>query len=374
MVNTFTSRRARRKPPAGIANRDDERRSVKSFDFVTTIPLNRWMGTGCYVGVETLAAGVKSSGHNVSIVAPRIRVPGGMLRRLTFNHSLRSGAFARTDVVIGVDADGYTIAGRHAGLHIAAIKGVIGDVLEFEPAWNRPAIAWHARLERLHAQRADIVMVPSQYCADRVAYLYGVQGAVVVPEAIDLAQWRTLRERNPSSVTVQDRFVVLCVCRLYPRKNVGRLLQAIAQLLPQFSDIELRIVGAGPQFSRLRRLTSELRLDKHVRWLGNVDTDELAREYNSADAFCLPSLQEGFGIVFLEAMAAGLPIVAARSSAIPEVVSRGILVPPTSSEALAEALLRLARDTALRKELGEGGRRAVEQFDAPRVTQRFLDL
>ena len=107
--------------------------------------------------------------------------------------------------------------------------------------------------------------------------------------------------------------------------------------------------------------------------LGDVSQAELAREYQNCDVFCLPSVQEGFGIVFLEAMAAGKPIVAARVAAVPEVVTDGLLVEPESAKALADAIARLDADPTLRRDLGARGSRAVEQYDARRVAARFLE-
>ena len=85
----------------------------------------------------------------------------------------------------------------------------------------------------------------------------------------------------------------------------------------------------------LHRLSDELRLDGTVTWLGDVSRAALVAEYNRASVFCLPSVQEGFGIVLLEAMAAGKPIVASHAAAIPEVVPHGMLVQPDNPEALA---------------------------------------
>ncbi|MEE8561276.1 MAG: glycosyltransferase family 4 protein, partial [Gemmatimonadota bacterium] len=102
-------------------------------------------------------------------------------------------------------------------------------------------------------------------------------------------------------------------------------------------------------------------LEASVELLGELPTMEAVKaEYRRADVFCLPSLQEGFGIVFLEAMAAGLPIVALRTAAIPEVVpdgETGLLVNPDRPEALREALIRLLRDHGLRAAMG--GRHGV---------------
>ena len=105
------------------------------------------------------------------------------------------------------------------------------------------------------------------------------------------------------------------------------------------------------------------------------DTDAVRDEYRAADVFCLPSLQEGFGIAFLEAMASGLPIVACRSTAVPEVVpdgEAGLLVPPDDPKALARALIRLLRDPLLRRRMGEAGMRKAREHAWEEIARRFV--
>ena len=109
-----------------------------------------------------------------------------------------------------------------------------------------------------------------------------------------------------------------------------------------------------------------------MHWTGPVSFERLAREYSSAHAFCLPSAQEGFGMVFLEAMAAGLPIVAAHAAAIPEVVPHALFCEPGRVEEFAEAILRLHDSAALRAELAKAGKKLVERYDLPAVTEAFL--
>ena len=94
-----------------------------------------------------------------------------------------------------------------------------------------------------------------------------------------------------------------------------------------------------------------------MTWLGDVSRAALAAEYRRAGIFCLPSVQEGFGIVLLEAMAAGIPIVASRAAAIPEVVPHGMLVEPDSAEALAAGIEELSGDPGRRAELARRGAR-----------------
>ena len=132
----------------------------------------------------------------------------------------------------------------------------------------------------------------------------------------------------------------------------------------------LRSRAFSPQVPQA--ICRELDVGPAVQWLGDVSPSSLAEEYNRCDLFCLPSVQEGFGIVFLEAMAAGKPIVAARAAAIPELVRSGILVEPKSPDALAEAIVCLYRDPNLRRALASAGLRDVEQFEMSRVAARFL--
>jgi glycosyltransferase involved in cell wall biosynthesis len=346
---------------------------VQSFQFLTTIPLNVWEGSGCFVGTETLAAGIRALGGQVTMITPRFRLPIYAAERVLFNEMLRYRKIAAGSVVVGIDADGYSIAGRRRNFHVAAIKGVIADVLPYERGATRASLAFQAHLEKLHTQRADLVVTPSRYCASRIEELYGVRGATVVPELIDLGKWRELLASSPTRPQANSRFTVLCVCRFYARKRVHLLLRAAALLRERIAELEVRIVGGGREAASLRRLWRELRLEGTVRWAGDASASELAAEYQRADVFCLPSVQEGFGIVFLEAMAAGKPIVAARAAAAPEVVRHGLLVEPESAEALAEAIERLYWDSELRGSLGEAGRRHVEQYEMLRVARCFVD-
>jgi glycosyltransferase involved in cell wall biosynthesis len=112
-----------------------------------------------------------------------------------------------------------------------------------------------------------------------------------------------------------------------------------------------------------------------VAFLGTIPRRELVERYRRAAIFCLPSRQEGFGIVFLEAMACSKPVVAARAAAVPETVldgETGLLADPEDPEALARAIHSLLADSERRRAMGEAGRRRVEQYGAHRVAGSFL--
>ncbi len=163
------------------------------------------------------------------------------------------------------------------------------------------------------------------------------------------------------------------MCRLYRRKRVNLLLEAAARLRKRIPEMEVRVVGDGPEREEFQQVWRALRLQDRVRFLGDLSQAQLAAEYNGADLFCLPSVQEGFGIVFLEAMAAGKPIVAARAAAVPEVAPHGVLVEPDDAEALAEGIAELFGSPERRAKLAAAGRAWVRQFDAPNVARLFLE-
>lgn len=331
------------------------------FRFLTSTPLDVVRGSGTFVGITVLAGALEKLGHSVDYESSHRHLPIYTLERLWFNRGLRRST--AHDVTVGFDMDGYRIAGPG---HIASLKGVIADEVRFERGFTRATMGVQARCERLHVHRAERVVVTSAYSADRACEFYGLhQRPAIVPELIDLPGWRRRLAETPAQAS---RFTVLYVGRFYLRKRVDVLLRAAARLRDSIPDLEVRIVGNGPCNRRWRELARELRLESTVTWLGDVTRSQLTAEYNRCHVFCLPSVQEGFGIVLLEAMAAGKPIVASRAGAIPEVAPFATLVKPDDPIALAEGIeaqYRHPPETA-------SARIWVEQFDAPKIAARFL--
>jgi len=345
------------------------------FAFLTSTPLSVTEGSGTFVGIDNLADGLRARGHLIDVRALRWRTRFHTLDRYLYNVAAAL-APPRADVVVGFDLDGFLGAGRRAARFLASLKGVIADELRNERGWVRALLSCQARWERRNVTRADLVVVPSEYSASVVSREYGVPETriAVVPEAIDLDGWRRRLAAAPRRAS--SRPVVLSVGRMYPRKRFEDLLEAAVLLRRRIPDVEVRIVGNGPERQRLEARRVALGLQDAVVLLGDVSATQLASEYASADCFCLPSVQEGFGIVFTEAMIAGLPIVACRAAAVPEVVTgrAGVLVEPRRPEELALALETLLGDEGLRKDLGEGGRARVEEFARDRVADRFIEV
>jgi glycosyltransferase involved in cell wall biosynthesis len=341
------------------------------FRFLTSTPLNIVRGSGTFAGISTLAKFLKMTGATVDLVTPTAKLPIYTLERLVFNQLLRLNRRPSSAITVGFDMDGYTLAGA-GGFHVASIKGVIADEMRFEAGLTRATMRLQAACEKRHVQRADLVLATSRYSSERIQQLYApAKQPHIVPELIDLAAWRTLLQLNPVQ-PARDKFTVLSVCRFYPRKRLHLLLSAADRLRSKIPGLQIRIVGDGPEAPRLKTMYQKKNLRGIVTWLGNVSQDELAREYNRCDIFCLPSVQEGFGIVFLEAMASRKPIVAARAGAAPEVAKHGILAMPDDADDLAKAIERLYADEAVRSVSAAAGLEFVKQFDAPLVTAAFL--
>jgi glycosyltransferase involved in cell wall biosynthesis len=164
----------------------------------------------------------------------------------------------------------------------------------------------------------------------------------------------------------------LCIGRLIPIKGHIVLLRAFAAALEQEPRLDLDIAGRGPLDHGLKAFARELGIADRVHFLGQVVPPQKAIE--RASAVVVPSLGEGFGMVALEAMERARPVIAARIGGLEDIVrdgETGYLVPSVDPQALTEAMLRLARDPALARRMGEAGRaRMLERFPEERCTDR----
>jgi glycosyltransferase involved in cell wall biosynthesis len=166
------------------------------------------------------------------------------------------------------------------------------------------------------------------------------------------------------------------------RKGVAHLIEAIARLGSPGPRLE--IVGEGPERPSLEALAGRLGVADRVVFRGKIPPEELQASYARAAVCVLPSVldargdTEGLGVVLLEAMNHGTPVIASRVGGIPDIVEDGVsglLVPPGDADALAAAVRRVRDDPALARRLGEGGRRRLhEQFNWPAIVRRWLDL
>jgi phosphatidylinositol alpha-mannosyltransferase len=196
----------------------------------------------------------------------------------------------------------------------------------------------------------------------------------IIPNGVDLDRFT---DAEPLEEWRDGTINILFVGRFEERKGLIHLLKAYHRLRKRHVDARLLVIGSGPKAREYRRFIG-LRQVRDVEFLGRLTDDDKARFFASADIFCSPATgQESFGVVLLEAMAAGVPIVASDIHGYKNVVQRdvqGILVEPRNHRALAAALYKLANDEELRHRMGEAGRAMAPDFSWDRVTERIVDF
>ena len=172
---------------------------------------------------------------------------------------------------------------------------------------------------------------------------------------------------------------MIFACRqLFPRKGIRFLLEAGAQLKPQYPDLKIVLAGDGFERPALAQLADELGIGSDVTFLGWVPNAELPPYYRAAAVSVIPSLEEGFGIPAAEAMSCEMAVVANDAGGLPEVVEHnvtGLVVPRGDSAALAQAIGSLLSDPQRRRQMGQAGRaRALKLFDWDRTAEQFEEL
>lgn len=185
----------------------------------------------------------------------------------------------------------------------------------------------------------------------------------IIPNGVDVERFQQERPRPPE--LNDGRRNVLFISRIEPRKGLPHLIRAMARIRATVPSARLVVVGDGPDRDQAEALARDLPED--VLFVGRAADDDLAGYVQAADVFCAPATGgESFGIILLEAMAAGKAIVASDIEGYAAVLGSsqaGLLVPPGDSDSLADAVIRVLQDDALRGALGERGRAASAAYD-----------
>ena len=264
-------------------------------------------------------------------------------------------------------------------LGIPTVTTLIGmDV--YDPHY-RPGPPWRALMRRA-IRGAHGVTCISSFVRDVVQREYPPAPGVpctVLPYGVDVKAF------HPGPAAAGSRFraapgdrVVLTVQRLYPRKGVATFLEAAALVARDVPEARFVVVGDGPERAALERRAAELGVGARVTFTGAIPNAELPDAYAAADVFAFHTLHEGLGIVLLEALASGCPVVTTAAGGTLDIVrdgQTGLIVPPADAPAFARAVTRVLREPALSAALRARARRAAEtEFDWDVVAGRYLDV
>ena len=250
-------------------------------------------------------------------------------------------------------------------------------------------------IERRAIRESAAVTASSEIEANELRSLYGADlGRVtIIPCGVDPEVFRPTRQADAREALGRDQCerLILFVGRIEQIKGIDVLLRALGRLFAHRADLKretcLVVVGGAldpgddaPETEKileLHRLVHEHRLEDSVSFVGSRDQRELALYYAAADLCAVPSLTESFGLVALESMACGTPVVGTRVGGLQTVIDdgrSGLLVPAGDARALADAIERVLSDPRLRMHLAHGAREAAEGYTWRRVGDRVTDL
>lgn len=235
---------------------------------------------------------------------------------------------------------------------------------------------------RIALRRARGVFSVSAYTAEQAAKHQRLDSrhVFVLPPALDPS---FVPAASGHDEIPAGRKVLLTVGRLVssePGKGVDAVIRVLPEVLKRVPDVLYVVIGEGDLKPLLQKLAQENAVQDHVLFAGQQTPENLRRYYSRADIYVMPSRQEGFGLVFLEAMACGKPVIAGNFGGAMEIIQdgrTGFLVDPGNPEQLADRLVRLLDDERLREKMGAAGRQVVEErYTFPRFEAgltRILD-
>jgi phosphatidylinositol alpha-1,6-mannosyltransferase len=253
----------------------------------------------------------------------------------------------------------------------AAVRRVVASTHGHEVGWA--ALPAARQLLRRIGATADVVTYLTDYTLARIGPAFGAHPVLArLPSGVDATLFRpgAGREEIRRRHGLADRRVVVCVSRLVPRKGQDVLVRCLPALRRRVPDAALLLVGGGPYRADLARLAGEVGVAEHVTFTGSVPWEELPAHYAAGDVFAMPCRSrlgglevEGLGIVYLEASATGLPVVAGRSGGAPDAVldrRTGLVVDGTDLGEVVTAVGDLLADPDRAASMGAAGRAWVE--------------
>ena len=258
-------------------------------------------------------------------------------------------------------------------LPITLVTSVHGAEL-FPDGKRRDAYPWSLRFL---LRSSDHIVAPSDAYREDVANLFPKlqQKIVRIHNGVDLAEFDRLRENSGNGI--QPRYI-LCVAMHNEKKGIDVLLRAFAKIQDREPRLRLVLAGDGPLRSQLEKLAESLGIAAKVDFRGRQGRAEIAALLAGCEVFVLPSRSEPFGIVLLEAIACGKPVVSTTAGGIPEIIDdrkSGILVEPSNPTALATALTAVLQDQNLRSAIAKGGYATVHRrFSVEHTAAKYETL
>lgn len=353
---------------------------------------------GIEVQVHDLAAHLVGAGHEVEVFTATAgedgqrggqveEVDGVAVHRfaLPLPYGVPVNPLAPPEVRRRLRAGGFDVAHVHMGV----VSPFAMDMARVSIGIGLPtAVTWHCLLDRSRplmstagyarrwAHRGAALSAVSGMAAARVADIAGGATVGVLPNGIDVATWAPAEGALTGEVTQPGQTVrVAAAMRLARRKRPGDLVSVVAEAvarLPEGRRLQVDVFGDGPQRAHLQSRIEQLGLADTIRLRGRVDRAQLRSEYQHADLFLSTTALEAFGIAGLEARTAGLPVVARRGTGMADFVTDGVNGRLADADGLADALVELVVDDALRQAMSQVNRVTAPTQSWPLVVESTL--
>jgi phosphatidylinositol alpha-1,6-mannosyltransferase len=350
-------------------------RLVQAGSHEMTVYAPQWKGAAAFDD-SARTAGYRVVRHPGTLMLPGPAVDARM-RRLIAEHDIDT-------VWFGAAAPLALLAQR---ARLAGARRVLASTHGHEVGWSMLPVA-RSVLRRI-GDGTDAMTFVSRYTRSRFASAFGPEASLeYLPPGVDTDRFRP----DPAGrAELRDRYrlggrpTVVCVSRLVPRKGQDVLIKALPSIRRRADGAALVIVGGGPYLETLRTLAQDCGVADHVTFTGGVPGDELPAHHALADLFAMPCRTrgggmdvEGLGIVFLEASATGVPVIAGESGGAPEAVQHnktGLVVDGRSVDKVADAVTELLTDRDRAAAMGAAGRQWVtSQWRWDTLAARLADL
>lgn len=273
---------------------------------------------------------------------------------------------------------GIRVARRYGIPHLHTYHTLFTEYLHYLPRYLRPSPEFVKRVSRAFCNRCDGVTVPTTPMREELLS-YGIRVPIwVLLFGMDMDAFSGPPKRDVRAelgLSPQEK-LLLCAGRLSREKNVSFVLRAFRRVLAHRRDVHLVIVGDGPARVELEQEAQALQLGDRVIFTGYRPWDALVDYYKTADLFVYGSKTETQGIVFTEAQAAGLPVVAVGEMGALEAVQDGVtgILTPEDEDAFAQAVLKLLQDEALYSKMSRAAREISERNSVQRSAERLLEI
>lgn len=342
--------------------------------FISSIHIQRWTRWFAERGHEVHLVSAEGPWNSkihdefekIGIKLHRVIIPQRSFYRFLPRKSRYAGILAYRRIIREINPD---IVHGHYLTYYGLPTALSGNYPKVLSAWGSDIIAdWRSSLllkliVKISLKKADVITCTSNYLCDLTSKLAPNNAKIIkIPFGIDINYF------DPSRYSIKktECHTIGIAKYLKPVYGYEYLLKALHIIKKVIPNIQLLIAGKGQSAyeKELKKLAENLDISDNIKWMGEIEHNEMPKFLAKLDVFVMPSLSESFGVAALEAEAMELPVVSTNVGGIPEVVKHnntGLLVKPKDSKRLAEAIIKLLRDKKLCKEMGKAGRKFVEE-------------